>query len=79
MNREHEITRREILRRGTALAAGLMVVPLLEACGQAAAPASTATAAPTPTPLPAPETTTFRIQCASCDAAVMAAERYLRD
>ena len=79
MNREHEITRREVLRRGTALAAGLMVVPLLEACGQAAAPASTVTAAPTPTPLPAPETTTFRIQCASCDAPIMAAERYLRD
>src|SRR5213593_2732208 len=77
MSRGHEITRREVLRRGTALAAGLMVVPLLEACGQA--PASTVTAAPTPTPLPAPETTTFRIQCASCDAPIMAAERYLRD
>ncbi|TMF77565.1 MAG: ABC transporter substrate-binding protein [Chloroflexi bacterium] len=79
MNRGHDITRREVLRRGTALAAGLMVLPLLEACGQAAAPVSTATATPTPTPLPAPETTTFRIQCASCDAPVMAAERYLRD
>jgi NitT/TauT family transport system substrate-binding protein len=77
--KQQPITRREILRRGSALAAALAAGPLLEACGQVAAPAATATAAPTPTPLPAPETTTIRIQCASCDSPIMAAERYLRD
>ena len=71
------ITRREILRRGTALAAGLAAIPLLEACAQTAAPAPRPAAQTTP--LPPPETTTFRIQCSSCDAPIMAAERYLRD
>ncbi len=81
MNRNRTaITRREILRRGGALAAALAAGPLLEACGPAAGPAAaTATPTATPTPLPKPETTTLRIQCASCDAPVMAAERFLRD
>jgi NitT/TauT family transport system substrate-binding protein len=76
---QQAITRRDILRRGSALAAVLAAGPLLEACGQVAAPAATATAAPTPTPLSAPETTTIRVQAAACDAPIMAAERYLRD
>ena len=85
MTRHVTTTRREILRRGAALAAGFVALPLLDACGQAAAPANptlaavSPTLAPTPTPLPPPETKTFRIQCAACDAPIMAAEPYLRD
>jgi len=83
MNGEYRITRRAVIRRGSALAATIAALPLLEACGPAAQPASSAAAvatpAPTPTPLAPPETTTIRIQGAACDAPIMAAEKYLRE
>jgi NitT/TauT family transport system substrate-binding protein len=70
------LTRREVLRRGAGIAAGLTAGRWLAAYALAPTRASQLTQS---APLPAPETTTFRIACAPCDAPIMAAERYLRE
>lgn len=70
------ITRRAALQRGVGLAASLAVMPLVEACAPSSSGISTPTAAPT---LPPPETTSIAITTSPCDAAMFAAERFLRE